>query len=223
MANHGHDDATRAKALTIAAAAGIAEAARVTGVPAGTIKRWRVETGQAGQTNRTVRRTPNEPNRTKRTNRTDRPSQKLRELQAAAIEQAVEEAGEHIAERLKSLADELYSTAETAVRKVQIAIRDPDEAKAAGDGKVGEPHDRDGAAWLRSLVGVMAQAIDKAQLLSGKPTARPEVIDRREIHITEEIIARQPDLLETIFAQDQRPGLEGGRRPGAPAGLGELR
>ena len=45
----------------------------------------------------------------------------------------------------------------TAVGKVDVAI---------SDGKRGATHDRDGAAWVRALVGVMAQAIDKAQLLN---------------------------------------------------------
>lgn len=143
----------KAKALAIAEAISISEASKQTGIPAGTIKRWRSEM------NRTE---PSEPNRTPK---------KLECLQQAAVERAVEEASEYIADRLKGLADSLYRLAEKAVRKVNIAISDPEELPK---GKKAEPHDRDGAAWVRSLVGVMGQAIDKAQLLSGKPTSRLE-------------------------------------------------
>lgn len=176
----------KAKALTIAETISISEAARQTGIPAGTIKRWRSEM------NRTEL---DEPNRTPK---------KLETLQKAAVEKAVEEAGEYIVERLKGLADSLYSLAEKAVNKADIAISDAEELPK---GKKAEPHDRDGAAWVRALIGVMSQSIDKAQLLSGKPTARPEVIDRHEYDITERIITERPDLLDEIFT-DQRQSLE---------------
>lgn len=210
MANHGHDEAIKAKALTIAAAAGIGEASAATGVPTGTIKRWRSE----DRANRAPRTEPNEPNGY---------SKSMKALAQQATADAIAEAGDYIANRLKGLADNLYSLAENAVVKVEVAIRDKDEEAAAADRKEGEAHDRDGAAWLRSLVGVLSQAIDKAQLLSGKPTVRPEVIDRREIHITEEIIATQPQLLDTIFAANQRPGVASGSSPGARPGMELIR
>lgn len=176
----------KAKALAIAEAISISEASKQTGIPAGTIKRWRSEM------NRTE---PSEPNRTPK---------KLEALQEAAIEKAVEEAGEYIVERLKNLADNLYSLAEKAVNKVNIAISDPEELPR---GKKAEIHDRDGAAWVRALIGVMSQSIDKAQLLSGKPTVRPEVIDRHEYDITQRIITERPELIDEIFTQDQRQSL----------------
>lgn len=176
----------KAKALTIAEAISITEAAKQTGIPAGTIKRWRSEM------NRTE---PSEPSRTPK---------KLEYLQQAAVERAVEEASEYIADRLKGLADSLYKLAEKAVKKVDTAISDPEELPK---GKRAEPHDRDGAAWVRALIGVMSQSIDKAQLLSGKPTARPEVIDRHEYDITQRIITERPELIDEIFTEDQRQGL----------------
>ena len=190
MANSRWTEEQKIKALTIAEAVSITEAARQTGIPQGTIKRWRSEA------NRTERTEPSEPNRIPK---------KLEVLQQEAIERAVEKAGEYIAERLKGLADQLYNLAEKAARKVDVAISDPEELPK---GKRGEPHDRDGAAWVRALVGVMAQSIDKAQLLSGKPTARPEVVERREYEITQRIITERPELLDAIFAEDKRPGLE---------------
>jgi len=198
VAKSSYDPELKAKALTIAAAVSISEAARVTGVPAGTIKRWRSEEKERTEPAGANRTELSEPNRT---------AKKLKDLQQKAVEQAVAEAGVYIADRLKGLADDLYCLAEKAVVKVDIAIRDPLEAATANDGLIGEPHDRDGAAWLRSLVGVMAQAIDKAQLLSGKPTARAEVTDRHEYEITQHIIAEQPQLIDRIFAQDQQRGL----------------
>lgn len=122
----------------------------------------------------------------------NRTGKKLEQLQQAAIERAIQEAGDYIADRLKGLADRLYKLAEKAVGKVDVAISDPYELPK---GKTGEQHDRDGAAWVRALVGVMSQAIDKAQLLSGKPTARPEVVDRHEYEITQRIIS-DPEALD---------------------------
>ena len=196
MAKTIYDAELKAKALTIAAAVSISEATRVTGIPSGTIKRWRSEERE--------RTEPNGANRTKEPNLIPK---KLRNLQQQAVEQAVAEAGVYIADRLKGLADNLYCLAEKAVGKVDVAIRDPLEAATTDDGLKGEPHDRDGAAWLRSLVGVMAQAIDKAQLLSGKPTARAEVTDRHEYEITQRVIAEQPQLINRIFAEDQQRSL----------------
>lgn len=187
MANHGHDEATKAKALTVAAAAGIAEASAATGVPTGTIKRWRSEANRA-QTSRTE---PNEPNGY---------SKSVKALGQQAVEAAVAEAGEYIVTRLKGLADNLYTLAEDAVGKVKVAIRTSDETAKSDDGLHGEAHDRDGAAWLRSLVGVLSQAIDKAQLLSGKPTVRAEVNDRHEYDITQRIVTDNPDLIDQVFA-----------------------
>lgn len=187
MANRGHDEATKAKALTISLAAGISEASRQTGVPTGTIKRWRAEANRADG----KRTEPNEPNGSTKT---------LKAAAQEATDKAIAEAGDYITARLKGLADQLYTLAEDAVGKVGVAIRTDAEEKKADDDLHGEAHDRDGAAWLRGLVGVMAQAIDKAQLLSGKPTVRAEVNDRHEYQITQEIISDNPNLLDRVFA-----------------------
>lgn len=173
-----YDEALKAKALAIAEATTVREAAEQTGIPEGTIKRWRFENRRSNE--------PSEPNRTNRTPKNLQPAIEQ------AIERATAEAGEYIVERLKALADQLYGLAEFAACKVRIAIADPDEVPPC---KQPEPHDRDGAAWVRALVGVMAQAIDKAQLLSGKPTARSEVTDRHEYDITQRIIS-DPEAVE---------------------------
>ncbi len=142
----------KAAALMIAEATSIAEASKRTGIPAGTIKSWlhRRERNSATATGATGLQ----------------PKKMETALTQEAASRAVERAAEGIADRLTTLADRLYSLAEKAVGKVDVAI---------SDGKRGATHDRDGAAWVRALVGVMAQAIDKAQLLTGKPTSRQAV------------------------------------------------
>lgn len=172
------------KALTIAASSCIREAATETGIPEGTIKRWRSEQ-RTGPEKRT------EPNRTPK---------KLVALQEQAVQKAVDEAGDYIKDRLMGLADALYSLAQKSITKVDISISDPEELPMELIERA-VPHDRDGAAWVRSLVGVMAQSIDKAQLLTGKPTARPEVVNRRVYDITQRIINDQEstDLAEQLL------------------------
>lgn len=171
-----------AEAIALAAATSIREASRQTGVPLATLHRHMQRTVPPEQRNRSK-------HGTERRNRTERTGEKLQamaeEVRARAVAEATEKVTAVLTDRLKGLADRLYSLAEKATAKVDIAISDPHEAPP---GKRPEPHDRDGAAWLRSLVGVMAQAIDKAQLLSGKPTARPEVTERHEYDITQRII-----------------------------------
>ncbi|MGE5589211.1 MAG: hypothetical protein ACM3ZA_01070 [Bacillota bacterium] len=109
------------------------------------------------------------------------------QVQQARIEGAVK-VQQAAADRLAAMAERLYQLADKAISKVDAAVNDRQQG--------GEPHDRDGAAWLRSLVGVMAQAIDKAQLLSGKPTERSEVVNpddarRRLASRLDELAARR--------------------------------
>ena len=206
-------EAEKQKAITIAQAAGAAEASRATAIPSGTIRSW-------------VHRLQHEPKSQKHDPSVatqQRITPQLQKLQDQVFERAVEEASEYITERLKGLADKLYSLAEKSVLKVDVAISDPEDKLPPGVKRRRLPHDRDGAAWLRSLVGVLAQSIDKAQLLSGKPTARPEVVNRREYEITQRIITERPDLLDAIFEEDQQPGLANRCRSSAHPGLGELR
>lgn len=189
------------EALAIAAAVGIREASRRTGVPLATLHRHMQRAGIASG-NGNGKSAPRRP-----------PVQVMAEvIQARVAEQVTRRVAERLAERLEKLADRLYRLAEEAVAKVEVAISDR-----------GEPHDRDGAAWVRALVGVMAQALDKAQLLSGKPTARPEVMQRHEYDITQRIIA-DPDavalaeqLLQRAAGLDPGPlRLDGERGPVDP-------
>lgn len=163
-------EADKTKALAVARRLGAAEASRATGIPAGTIRSWLCRsqqgTGRKAQRNRKTARNATPPT-------TAPANQKARALEQEVMAKAVEEAGEYVRNRLKGLADRLYGLAEKAAEKIDTAISDPKELP---QGKKCESHDRDGAAWLRSLVGVLAQSIEKGQLLAGKPTGRTEVL-----------------------------------------------
>ena len=181
-----YDEVVRAQALALSESLPLREVAQRLGIPEGTIKRWRFE----------LRTERGEPARTNRT-------EKVRELTAAAQERAIEEAASFLAERLKRLSEDLYALAAQAVAKVRVAIADPEELPP---GKTAESHDRDGAAWVRALVGVMSQAIEKAQLLAERPTQRTEDVKRREeyVRITYELAA-DTELLRAIQqAADRR-------------------
>lgn len=162
-----------AEAVPLAAAVGIREAARQTGIPISTISR-----------------------NLSKTKSTEKGRQEIEAVGAQVKERAVQAAGD----RLIRISDELYGLAEMAVGKIKTAISDPEELKQT-PGKSGETHGRDGAAWLRSLVGVMSQAIDKAQLLAGKPTGRQEVqgqVTRREEHFIEQQLRADPEARELL-------------------------
>ncbi len=212
-----YDDELKQKAIAIAQEASPAEAAKATGIPAGTIRSWlhRLQRND-GALQRTA---------------TQRPAKNMRALQEEATERAIQQAGDYIAERLKGLADRLYSLAERAVGKVDLAINDvadlkdddlkvlvevfksgtQDQCSVAREKFGLLAHDRDGAAWLRSLVGVLSQAIDKAQLLSGKPTARTQDVKRHEhvYDITQRIIS-DPESVDLANSLLQRAA---GRNP----------
>lgn len=158
-----------AEALTLASATSIREASRRTGVPLATLHRWcraagvrRAETVRDGGTGR---------------GETGRVGENLavmgEQVRSRAVAAATEKVTEALADRLLRLADRLYAMADRATTKVELAIADPDELPP---GRQPLPRDRDGAAWGRFLVGVLAQAIEKAQLLAGRPTERSEVL-----------------------------------------------
>ncbi len=189
-------DDLKQRALAIAESAGAAEAAKATGISAGTIRCWLHRLQRNGERCNAA---------------TQRNTEKLGGLKTQVMEQAVREAGEYIRERLKELADALYGLATEGVAEARAFLAAPGEK------------DRDTAAWLRSVVGAMHYGIQDAQLLSGRPTARSEVTDRHEYDITQRIIAERPELLDAVFAQAEQPGVADRRGPGPRAGLGELR
>lgn len=185
-------ESQKLKALAIADAVTVREAAAQTGVPEGTIKRWRFEL-------RTERGEPSQTNRTPKN---------LKPVLQEAVDQAVAEASEYITERLKTLANGMYELARQGLEEAKAFMATtPDK-------------DRDSAAWLRAVIGAMHYGIQDAQLISGKPTARPEVMEKREYDITHRVVTEHPGVLEDIFAADQRSGLAHRCRPSPPLGMG---
>jgi len=160
------------KALAIAEVTTISEAAKQTGIPDGTIKRWRSEMNRTELTNRT------EPNRQ---------SKKIQEIAQQATEEAKEEVREYIADRAKQVADDILSMVQQAVAEASDVIMD------------GPNDDEPKAGWLRAIIGAIAQGVEKYQLMTGKPTNRQalegQVTQRYEYDITQKIIT-DPEAAE---------------------------
>lgn len=182
----GWDEELKQKAIAIAQVSGGAEASRATGIPPGTIRSWvhRLQHGRKSEKHdpdvATQRRT----------------TEKQQAIEDEVKARAIEEAAGYIADQLKKLGDDLYALAAKAMQKIDVAISDPEELPKGKKNRRAK-HDRDGAAWVRSLVGVLAQSIEKAQLLSGKATSRQEgqVTERRVYEVTQRIIA-DPESLD---------------------------
>lgn len=172
-----YDMATKEKVLTIARGATIREASEQTGVPEGTIKKWRYlererneGNGTAGNGTETQKKDPEEIAR------------------AEAVTQALAEAKEYIEDAQKARANRMLIGVDKAVEKI-------DEILSLGK----EDWNSDTAIFLRSVVGVVSQFVEKAQLLTGKPTSHQkesgQVNNRYEYDITQRIIA-DPEAVE---------------------------
>lgn len=131
----------KARALAIAEASTMREAAEATGIPTGTISRWRKELGGAH-----IARRP----------------KKMQELVEAATEEAKADVAAHVAKQGKALADKLMQLVELAADQ------------AIGIIEQGPGGDDTQSQWLRAVVGVIAQGVEKHQLLTGKATSRTE-------------------------------------------------
>jgi len=121
------------------------------------------------------------------------------------VEQAKEEAREYITDRLKQLTNELYELAELAIREAKEELLSGNRDKAT-------------ASLLRAYAQLFHLALQQGHLMSGKPTARPEVVDKRVWEITQRIIQdpdatrHAHDLLEAIARDSgglRLPGLGG--------------
>lgn len=170
--------ARKMEALTIAETLSPKEAEQRTGIPRRTIYRWvqEVRKGDGSDTAGSGL------------------GARAEELRKAGMEKAVSTAVAYTAEKLQALAERSYAVAEKVTGRVEEVI--------AADAGEDDNLLRAMAVWLRALTGVYAQYLDRAQLLSGNPTARPEVTGRREYGITQRIVAAQPELIDAIFAPD---------------------
>lgn len=194
--------------MTIAHASGATEAAKATGIAAGTIRSWmsraKKAESEAAATDAGAAAAA-----------TQRRCAKTKVLAEQAAARAVERAADQIADITAEAAGDILGLIQSSVRLIKATMEDgpnSDEAKAG---------------WLRALVGVMAQGVEKFQLLTGKPTSRQavegQVTQEYVYDITQRVIQQQPGLIDSIFAQDIRPGLEDRGGQGASARLGELR
>jgi len=171
MARSKWSDEEKQKAIALAQQTSVREAAKATGIPRATIGRWLAEQNGTGHLGR------------------DGTPKKLEAMAEQAAKAAVAEVKNYIVDRLKSLADELYGLAEDGVKETRSFMANT------------QKKDRDTAAWLRAVVGAMHYGIQDAQLLSGKPTARPEAVNKHEYDITQRIIAdpQALDLAEALL------------------------
>lgn len=140
------DQEKKMAALAIAETATIREASEQTGIPEGTIKRWRSEMRAA------------EPNQ-------DQQRKKVKVI----VEEATRDAKEHVTafaiEKGKDIAEQLMGLIELSIQEASAVIQ------------LGPSDDEAKAQWLRSVVGAIAQGVEKYNLLTGKPTSRNEVVD----------------------------------------------
>ena len=152
------------KALAMAEATSLTEAAKATGIPRGTIGRWMAEMKRNSETE---------------TSETKRPPQKIKEIAEQATEEAKEEVREYVADRAKQVADDILSMVQQAVAAASDVIMD------------GPNDDEPKAGWLRAIIGAIAQGAEKYQLMTGKPTNRQvlegQVTQRYEYDITHRI------------------------------------
>ena len=148
------------EALAIAENTSFPHAAKVTGIPYGTLR-----------------------NRAKRMGKLDTSDQQAyKNLKEKSEEKAVEKASEHMADQLMKLSDELYKAAFDALKQTQEMVINKDKK-----------NDK----WLKALVSVWHNAIQDGQLLSNRPTSRPEVSNKHEYHITQKLVS-DPDLAREL-------------------------
>jgi len=131
----------RIKALVLCESMSLAEVASKTGIPRGTLGRWRSK--RQGETKR---------------NEAKRESKKIRRLAAKAEKAAQAELAGHIVDVGKQVADKLLAVVQHAIQEIDNTI---------GRGPL---PDEDRSKWVQAQVGVVAQGVKNFQLLSGKPT-----------------------------------------------------
>jgi len=170
------------KALALAEATSVREAAKQTGIPAGTIGRWMSQLKQG------------ETKQAKQTKRNDPPKKKPREIAEEAIEEAKEAVKEYVIDRSKEVADGILDMVRKAVIEADRIIKE------------GPKEEEPNAGWLRAVVGAMAQGVEKYNLMTGQPTSRQEMkntFHRREEHIIR-ILQEDPEALEALEQLNRR-------------------
>lgn len=170
------------KALAIAEASSTAEAEEQTGIPAATIRSWRKRMNHVAHV-----ATENATQR----NATPKKIQKLTE---EVMDEAKAEVKEYIVDRVKQVSDGLLELVELAKDEAVNLIQtghDPADSKAQ---------------WLRSVVGAIAQGVEKHQLLEGKPTQRSEVnghmktTQEQQYHVIQEVVSQDDEVADRLLS-----------------------
>ena len=146
----------RIQAVALAKATTVREAAAKLNIPLSTLGRWVSAV--------------NNPDAGSETER-DKVSKKSKEIAEELVEEAKEQVRDVVADQIKQLSKQMAEVNLAALNALKEAIE-----KGPGEDS--------NAQWVRALATVMAQGIDRQQLLEGKPTQRSEVItddgDRKE-------------------------------------------
>ncbi len=177
------------KALAIAEASSVREAARQTGISKTTISRWLNESkdGTSHETGQTGR---------------DSVPKKAQKIAEEAVEEAKEEVREYIADRVKQAADQILEMVEMSVKIAKQTLYE------------GPNEDEPKAGWLRAVIGAMGQGVEKHQLLMGKPTTRQEVQgevttrneQHQHYHIIQELVNQDDEVADRLLTAFRRQG-----------------
>ena len=134
-----------------------------------------------------------------------RTNKKLKAAADECMDIAKVQAADVVADRIAEVAEGILSAIELSLTKITDTIM------------LGPVDGEYNSAWLRALVGVMAQGVEKHQLLLGQPTSRQalegQVTNRHEYDITQRIIEdpSSRELARDLFRRAINPGLGGGR------------
>jgi len=170
----------KVKALAIAEASSAREASKQLGIPLATIGRW------MGEVRRSNENGTEHPER-------NGTSKKIQLIAEQAIEEAKVEVREYVVDRVKQVSDGLLELVELAKVEAIHLIQsghDPTDSKAQ---------------WLRSVVGAIAQGVEKYQLLTGKATSRQEVNgevstrNEQQYHFIYEVVNTNDDIAEQFI------------------------
>jgi len=167
------------KALAIAEATSITEAAKATGIPRGTIGRWMAEIKRNSETE---------------TGETKRAPQKIKEIAEQATEEAKVEVKEYVVSRAVQVADDILDMVQQAILEAGNVI-----AK-------GPNNDEPKAGWLRAIIGIIAQGVEKYQLITGKPTNR-QVLEEQVTQRYEYDITHRVEQYADVYRQLARRGV----------------
>jgi hypothetical protein len=178
------------KALAMAEATSLTEAAKATGIPRGTIGRWMAEMKRNSET---------ETGETKQT------PQKIKEIAEQATEEAKAEVREYVVSQAVQVTNDILSMVQQAVAEASNVIMN------------GPNDDEPKAGWLRAIIGVIAQGVEKYQLMTGKPTNH-QVLEGQVTQRYEYDITHRVERYADVYRQLARRGVFCGSNEGDGTG-----